>query len=193
MVHSGSENSSFPLFHNQHGAVLLMVLVMVTLLGLMAGIAGSSWQTIVQRSKEADLLWKGNQIRQAIGRYYEFSGAGTDIQTKTAAKTMHMFPVMLEDLLADPRTLEVTRYLRRLYPDPLTGEDWELIRSPQGGGIMGVRSTSTLKPFKQYGFSVENKNFAVQNDYASWKFVYTPQKISKKPEKNVQSKSVQVE
>ncbi len=55
---------------------------------------------------------------------------------------------------------------------------------------MGVRSISTLKPFKQYGFSVENKDFAAQENYASWKFVYTPKKIPKKPTKDVQSKPV---
>jgi len=62
--------------NNQQGAILLMVLITVALMGLMAGIAGSSWQTIVQRAKEADLLWKGNQIRQAIGSYYEASQVG---------------------------------------------------------------------------------------------------------------------
>ncbi len=56
---------------NQSGAVLLMLLVVVTLVGLLTGIAGSSWQTIVQRSKEEDLLWKGGQIRKAIGHYYD--------------------------------------------------------------------------------------------------------------------------
>lgn len=173
-----------------------MVLVGVALMGLMAGIAGSSWQTYMQKSREADLLWKGTQIRDAIGRYYEFEAAGSKKSTISESKTISAkkaYPKNLEDLLEDPRALETTRHLRRLYPDPMTGKEWALISSPQGGGIMGVRSTSTLKPFKQYGFSVENKNFAVQNDYASWKFVYTPQKISKKPEKNVQSKSVQVE
>ncbi len=60
----------FKQFKNQQGAALLMVLVAVSLFGLMAGIAGSSWKTIVQRSREADLLFKGNQIREAIGTYY---------------------------------------------------------------------------------------------------------------------------
>lgn len=178
MVHGGFENRRFPLFHNQHGAVLLMVLVMVTLLGLMAGIAGSSWQTIVQRAKEADLLWKGNQIRQAIGRYYEFSGAGTEVKAQTAAKALHQFPVMLEDLLADPRALEVTRYLRRLYLDPMTGKEWELIISPEGGGIMGVKSSSDKEPFKRSDFAEENQSFIGQKSYSDWQFVYQPVKAA---------------
>lgn len=154
--------------HNQRGAILLMLLVSVSLLGLMAGIAGSSWQTIMQRSKEADLLWKGNQIRKAIGSYYEFSSS-------KGAK-LNKFPESFEDLLQDSRALETTRYLRQLYRDPMTGEEWESIKAPNGGGIMGVRSTSEQKPMKQYGFSDENKKFIAQKTYQSWTFIYIPQK-----------------
>jgi len=179
MLHGkGLEHGGCPQVHSQRGAVLLMVLVSVTLLGLMAGIAGSSWRTIVQRSKEADLLWKGNQIRQAIGRYYEFSGSGTDTKAKSTGKAMNKFPATLEDLLEDPRALEVTRYLRRLYPDPMTGEDWELIASPESDGIMGVISSSDKEPFKQSDFAEENKGFAGQKSYRGWQFVYQPVKKS---------------
>lgn len=144
-----------------------MVLVGVTLLGLMAGIAGSSWKTIVQRGKEEDLLWKGSQLRKAIGHYYETSHAGS-----AAPKA---FPSELEFLLEDPRSLETKRYIRRLYPDPMSGEDWDLIRDPVGR-IMGVRSKSNKRPFKQSGFSEDNKSFAGQQSYRGWQFIYQPKK-----------------
>ena len=165
--------------NSQKGAVLLMVLVSVSLLGLMAGIAGSSWQTYMQKSREADLLWKGNQIRDAIGRYYEFEGVGatTNVKSKTAKKTS--YPQSLEDLLEDPRVLQTTRHLRQIYSDPMTGEDWELISAPQGGGIMGIRSSSILKPFKQYGFADDNKSFTAALSYSGWSFIYSPQKKQK--------------
>ncbi len=121
----------FPRLNSQRGAVLLMVLIAVTLLGLVAGITGSSWRTIVQRSKEADLLWKGSQIRKAIGRYYEASQP-QGLVPKT-------FPPALESLVHDPRFLEVKRHLRRLYLDPMTGEKFEIIKAPDGR-VMGVRS-----------------------------------------------------
>ena len=162
------------ILHNQQGAVLLMLLVCVTLIGLLSGIAGSSWQTIVQRSKEADLLWKGNQIRQAISRYYEFSGAGSADKSSAVQAAMKKFPASLEELLEDPRALEITRHLRRLYPDPMTGEEWELILSPIAGGIMGVRSSATKIPFKQTGFAAKNSDFSGQQTYRDWQFVYQP-------------------
>lgn len=153
--------------NNQRGAVLLMVLVSISLLGLMAGIAGSSWQTIVQRSKEADLLWKGNQIRRAIESYYTNSHA--------QGATPKTFPSELGYLLLDPRFLEIRRHLRRLYPDPMTGKEWDIIRGPNGQ-VIGVKSSSDKIPFKQNNFPEENKSFVGKQHYSDWRFVYQPRK-----------------
>jgi len=153
----------------QGGAVLLFLLFMVALTGLMIGIAGSSWKTLVQQSREEDLLWKGSRIRTAIGAYYETG--------KIAGKTVKKYPGSLQDLLLDPRYLEPVRYLRKLYPDPMTGLPWETIRAP-GGGIMGVRSGSGKRQFKQTGFTDANKAFAGKQSYREWEFVYLPTKKS---------------
>ena len=140
-----------------------MVLVSVALLGLMAGIAGSSWQTIVQREKEADLLWKGSQIRRAIDSYYK--------APQGQSATPRVLPSTLDQLIRDSRFLEIKRHLRQLYLDPMTGKDWEIIEDPVGR-IMGVRSSSTKVPFKQDNFAKENKSFAGQRSYRDWQFVY---------------------
>ena len=148
---------------HERGSVLLLLLIAVTLLGLAAGIAGSSWQTISQRAKEADLLWKGNQIRQAIAQYYDGPSQSTAGPKK--------LPAELSVLLRDPRYLESRRYLRKIYPDPMTGGDWELIKD-QSGGIVGVKSRSLKKPFKQDGFAEENKSFAGAATYSEWHFIH---------------------
>jgi Tfp pilus assembly protein PilE len=44
----------------QRGAILIMLLVMVVILGLAAGMAGQSWRSTVQRAREAELLWRGH-------------------------------------------------------------------------------------------------------------------------------------
>ncbi len=51
----------------ESGVTLVLVLVLMTILGLSAGIAGSTWSSLTRRAREADLLWKGGQIRAAIG------------------------------------------------------------------------------------------------------------------------------
>ncbi|BCA80169.1 type II secretion system protein [Desulfuromonas sp. AOP6] len=150
---------------NQRGLTLMMVLVMVTVVGLAAGLAGTSWKTVVQQAREKELLWRGEQYRKAIGSYYRFS-AGTGQRPRAGA-----YPDSLEDLLKDPRSLETLRHIRRLYPDPMTGGEWALIRDP-GGRIMGVRSSSSLKPFQQDNFSEENRIFKGKAEYRAWEFVY---------------------
>lgn len=84
--------------HDQKGAALLIVLVMVVIVGLSAGIAGRSWQTIVKRAHEAELYWRGDQYRRAIQSYYEYDFG-------TGRKVVGQYPAKLEDLLKDPRSL----------------------------------------------------------------------------------------
>lgn len=160
---------------NQRGAILLVILVAVTILGLSLGIAGTTWTSAVQQAKEKDLLWKGSQIRRAIGSYYE---------TQHVAGTPLAYPQSVEDLLSDNRTIKTRRHLRKPYLDPMTGEDWEWIRAPEGG-IKGVRSTSKKRPFKKDGFSEENKKFVGMWQYRDWEFIYQPKKkvVQKKTNK----------
>lgn len=146
---------------NQCGAALMGVLVAVMILGLMSGIAGSTWKSIVQRAKEQELLWRGAQYRLAIESYYKNNQAG-------GAATL---PADLESLVKDDRSVETVRHLRKLYPDPMTGEDWQLIKDP-AGKITGVRSSSSLAPFKKDGFSAENEKFAGKASYSDWEFVF---------------------
>ena len=148
---------------DQRGFALLTVLVMVVLLGLLMGMAGSSWKDLMQRAREEELLWRGDQYRHAIEKFASARYGGGGLQT---------YPASLEDLLRDPRSPEVRRYLRHLYPDPMTGEDWDLIKDP-GGRIMGVRSRSQLKPFRQSGFPTGDESFEGREKYSDWEFVYT--------------------
>lgn len=146
----------------QRGAALLMVLVAMVILGLTAGIAGQSWRSVVQRAKEDELLWRGQQYRSAIESYF---------QTRQGVR--NMFPRKLQDLVSDNRFPEPARHLRRLYDDPMTGEEWAIIKAPDGG-IAGVRSTSNLRPFRQEGFPEGLESLANGDRYRDWEFVYTP-------------------
>ncbi len=164
---------------NQRGVTLMIVLVMVVVVGLAAGMAGSTWRTVVQRANEEELLWRGDQYRRAIENYVRYQAGGIttgvpksltfDDKNKKSA-TFARYPRRLEDLLKDPRSLKPLRHLRQLYPDPMTGEDWELIKAP-GGQIKGVKSTSKDEPFKQEGFDEEDEDFAGAASYSEWEFV----------------------
>jgi len=163
--------------NNQHGSILVFVLIAVMLLGLLSGIAGSSWQTIVQQAKEQELLWRGGQIRNAIGSYYLTAHGGGKAS----------YPSTIEQLLKDPRFAGTKRHLRRHYLDPMTGEDWDLIKEP-GGRITGVRSLSQQEPFKKGNFSSENEKMVDKTKYAEWEFVYVPEKKNAVPAKPAEAK-----
>ncbi len=152
----------------KNGAALMSVLIAVTILGLLSGIAGTTWKTIMQRAKEQELLWRGDQYRRAIESYYLTSRAGTRA----------VFPSDLKNLTKDPRSVATVRHLRKLYPDPMTGQDWVLIKDPVGR-IQGVKSSSDLEPFKKDNFSEENKNFSGKTHYSEWQFIFAPKGMKK--------------
>ncbi|AMV73361.1 type II secretion system pseudopilin TklG [Desulfuromonas sp. DDH964] len=150
---------------DERGFALLTVLVLVVVLGLALGLAGSSWTDIMQRAREEELFWRGDQYRKAIEAFYGVRHGGG----------LQMLPAKLEDLVRDPRNPGVVRYLRRLYTDPMTGGEWELIKDPSGR-IRGVRSSSPLRPFRQAGFPAGYENFEGRQKYSEWEFVFTPGK-----------------
>ena len=143
----------------QRGATLLLLLVMVVIMGLAAGMAGQSWRSTMQRAREAELLWRGQQYQKAIASYYAVKHG------------QQMFPAKLEDLLKDPRFPNVVRHLRRLYNDPMTGEDWALV-TDSSKRIIGVRSRSDLEPFRKDGFPKSLDKLKGKEAYDEWEFVF---------------------
>ena len=139
-------------------------------MGLAAGMAGQSWRSTVQKAREAELLWRGQQYQKAIGSYY------------SVRQGQQMFPAKLEDLLRDPRFPHVVRHLRKLYNDPITGEDLKLVKDPSER-IIGVRSSSDLEPFRKDGFPKALDKLKGKEAYNEWEFVFElpKQKTPKRP------------
>lgn len=152
----------------QSGFTYLGLLFSIALVGLLMASVGLLASTERQRERESELLFVGNQIRQAIGSYYENSPG-----------LVKRYPARLDELLKDDRFLKTRRHLRQIYPDPMTGSaDWELIPAPEGG-IMGVRIPSQAMPMKQSGFSESDSAFENAKAYSEWAFVYRPIRDSK--------------
>jgi type II secretory pathway pseudopilin PulG len=148
----------------QQGFTYIALLIAVAVGGAVLAAIGELASHAQQRDKEAELLFAGHQIRNAIGAYYERSPGG--------AKT---WPKTLEDLLEDKRMPVTQRYLRKVYRDPLTGKaNWGLVEAPDQGGIMGVYSTSKLAPIKSGNFPRGDESFADATAYSEWKFTHSP-------------------
>jgi hypothetical protein len=131
---------------------------MVAILTGGLALVGEVWHTAGAREKEAELLFIGHEYRKAIERYY-LSGP------------QRQYPRSVEDLLKDPRRPGAERYLRKLYPDPITGQAFVLLKAPDGG-ILGVHSPSEAQPLKTGGFKVKNAAFEGKSKYSDWQFVH---------------------
>jgi type II secretory pathway pseudopilin PulG len=142
------------------GFTYIGVLFAIALAGIALALAAQVWRTNSQRAKEAQLLFIGGQYMQAIERYHRQSSGG-----------VRQYPKNLDDLLLDRRYPDVRRYIRQLYPDPMTGKaDWILVRATDGG-ITGVYSRSTEKPLLMAAM-VNGVVIGGGDKYSDWHFVY---------------------
>src|SRR5919107_1017903 len=146
---------------NERGFTYIGVLLATAPLTAGLGLVIEAWHTTLRREKEADLQHVGMQYQRAILLYYE--GSPT---------RQPRYPRELKDLVQDERYPTARRYLRKLYPDPITGGEWAIMKAPDGG-IMGIHSTSSAVPLKLRGAAAT---------YQDWKFPYVPATAgSKKP------------
>ncbi len=147
--------------------IMLMFLLSVMALGLM--VAYPVWRTQIQREREEELIFRGNQYVEAI-RLYQ-------------AKNPGRFPKSLKELYEK-------KFLRKLYPDPIVADGaWNIIlqsgaprQRGQGGApqellvgpasavaainnplIIGVVSASTEKSIKIYN---------EKDSYDKWLFYF---------------------
>ncbi|MEO0387312.1 MAG: type II secretion system protein [Pseudomonadota bacterium] len=144
----------------ERGYTYVSVLALIVVAALSAQTTVIPAESARIRDREAELLFRGDAYRRAIAAYWAAGG------------TEPRLPQRLQDLIADPRAPE-RRFLRQLYPDPVTGADWTLIQGADGG-IAGVASRSTARPRRVQGFPEGLEAFATAERYADWRFAFDP-------------------
>lgn len=123
---------------NQRGVTYIMVMFAIVLMGIAMTVVSKQWTVVMKRDKEAELLFRGNRIKTAIEAY----GAAYAVEKSRRA---NRYPLRLEQLTEKPK-----RYLPVVYKDPITGQDFELIKV--GAEIRGVKSRSKDKPLDMVHF-----------------------------------------
>ena len=149
----------------QDGFSYLFALFAIVLVGLSMMGANLQWKTMMQREREAELLFRGDQYRRAFATYYH-SQAG-----------VQQYPLRVDDLLKDPRTSK--RFLRMAYLDPITGRPFAPI--PCGNRIKGVASSSDAPTVKRDNFPPDYAQFNTATTYREWIFQYDPSLVPAKP------------
>ena len=134
----------------QRGFTYLIMLFFVALTAAGLAALGQSWSNAAEREREAELVFRGNEIARAIASYV---AASPD-------PVAQQFPRTLDDLLVDQRGPKTHHHLRRLYLDPFTNAaDWELVPAGEGSDrFNAIRSRSPhplLRVYKDDGSSVK--------------------------------------
>ena len=142
---------------NERGVTYLMLMFVIVLIGIATTAAAKQWKAVVQRELEADLLAKGIEIQNALALYSATIKAGRVMPGE-------VYPQTLADLTRLPKP-----YLRKVYLDPVGHGEWEYLRAPTGG-IMGVRSKSRARPFRQKDFPLAVRHFEGRATYYDWVF-----------------------
>jgi type II secretory pathway pseudopilin PulG len=143
--------------NNERGVTYLMLMFVIVLIGIATTTGAKQWKVVVQRELEADLLAKGIEIQNALALYSATIKAGRVMPGE-------VYPQTLADLTRLPKP-----YLRKVYLDPVGHGEWEYVRAPTGG-IMGVRSKSRARPFRQKDFPLVVRHFEGRGSYYDWVF-----------------------
>jgi len=142
------------------GFAYIALLIVVAILGTVVAAELKFGAVVRRRNAEQQLLEVGNQYRIALLSYAVATPAG---------QSPH--PAALQSLLRDPRFPVVVRHLRKIYADPITGDDdWELVIAPDRSGIVGIHSRSKQHPIKIGNFAPEFQSFSGKNSYREWVF-----------------------
>jgi len=143
------------------GFTYATVLVLIIIMGIMAGVAQERTWRAMRAERETELIFRGEAYVHAIQSYRLANG---------------YYPRELQDLVRDPSS-PTRRHLRVLYPDPFAAKDkgggWQLVRAADGG-IQGVASASEQEPLKKGNFPKRWKDFEQAKTYRDWVFMYVP-------------------
>jgi len=90
---------------DQRGVTYLMVMFAIVLMGISLSVVGKQWVMTVKRDHEAELLFRGTRIQNAIARY------AADYEIRKATRP-NRYPLSLEELTQRPK-----RYLQVVYKD----------------------------------------------------------------------------
>ncbi|HCT41123.1 MAG TPA: type II secretion system pseudopilin PulG [Moraxellaceae bacterium] len=147
----------------QGGFAYIWILMALTLLGLGLGRALEVYHHELQREKEEQLLYIGNQYRLAIESYYN-----------TSPGMLKRYPLKLENLILDTRMVSIKRHIRALQKDPITGSiAWGLIRNRQGE-IIGIHSLSKKQPVRLAHLDGAHPYLNEAESLSDWVFLATP-------------------
>jgi len=144
----------------QLGFAYLSLMILLAILGLVAA-STIKLGSVLQRScAEQELLLIGTAFSEALQSYADATPPGQST-----------IPLVLHDLLRDPRFSSPKRHLRKIYVDPITGSDtWGIVYAGDNAGVIAIYSLSNARPVKVSNFPQRFASFAGAAKLSDWKF-----------------------
>jgi type II secretory pathway pseudopilin PulG len=102
---------------SQAGYAMAALLVSLSVMAVMLTVIMPVWKHMMQREKEAELVFRGEQYARAIGLFQR--------------KFANAYPPNVDALVEQ-------RFLRRKYKDPITGDDFAVLTQGQGAQAPGT-------------------------------------------------------
>ena len=173
------------------GFTYIAALVMVVIMGIMLSQGAQYWTTRMQREREAELIFRGRQVRDGLRRRYGLTLSPYGSYLAPGAPPPATVPVIaipaaaprvneLKDLLQASDSAGSKHYLRPsslTVQDPVSGKksDWELFKDPATQRITGVFLKSDAVPIKQANFpyDLDPGDFEGKKKYSDWVFICT--------------------
>lgn len=116
----------------QAGFTYLLLLIMLAIAGIASAASVTLGAAMSRQDAQREIRAIEEDFKQALEGYRFNTPVGQPV----------MGPRRLEDLLADTRSGQLRRHLRRIPADPLTGKaDWIAVMGPDGG-IESIKSRS---------------------------------------------------
>lgn len=151
----------------QRGATYLLLLFVLAVAAAGMAALGEQWALAAQREREAELVFRGQQISQALADWRDLSPPGQLVQSRA--------PLTLQALLVDERVSPPRHHLRRLYADPFTGQpDWALLLDAEGR-INGVASRSRRPAQRRVGVVLREGADDTRPTVGDWVFMAATQ------------------
>src|SRR5687768_3267261 len=91
----------------ERGFAMAALLVGMGIMAIFMSVALPAWRTMAQREKEAEFVFRGGQYARAIRLYQDKRGGA--------------YPPDIDTLVRE-------RFLRKKYKDPITDDDFEVVR-----------------------------------------------------------------
>ncbi len=138
---------------------MVALLVGLNIMAIMLTVAMPVWRQMVQREREIELVFRGEQYRRAIQLFERRNGPGT-------------LPPDLDALIEG-------RFLRKAFKDPVTGDDFVLIRQgQQQPGVPAAAAGASAGPGPIAGVVSSSRQNSIriyegQTVYDQWLFVHS--------------------